>query len=177
MKIPIKKMSSLTVLSDGMSLKLHCAHQLSNDEVKNAPSLWISVEDRKFPCSYISTNLKKQDSPSILVRLSKSFDTVCALFHLIGEERDTILMTEEVVDPILCSEADALLARLVNITGKSRERLLVDLTSFKKGRIGARDELKFVSAKQLQVVVNKMKDMLIKQDSIRGVNENHEEIR
>jgi hypothetical protein len=68
------------------------------------------------------------------------------------------LFIEEKVPEESYKEAESLLWRLSTVTGRPKEDILKELTAFKAG-IAGREDLKFVSERQLPIIIEKMKDM------------------
>ena len=74
---------------------------------------------------------------------------------------ESALIVEERVPKVLFDETDRLLTALSVKTKRNKEDLLYELTAYKKG-VEGRSDLKFVSAKQLPVIKDRMQAMFEK---------------
>ncbi|GMT49844.1 MAG: hypothetical protein IEMM0008_1383 [bacterium] len=161
MKIILNNLRALTIYENYLSLKAHIAnHNLNLDRIKPSTPCQLIVDDRRIHCNIESKN-ERGNKKTILLHLDQSFDTVMKLYRYVVKEKnmELTLMTDEVVDEELYLEAAKLLEELAVKTNRSQRDLLLELTAFRKG-VDGKDELRFVSQKQMVVIIAKMKELL-----------------
>jgi len=161
MKIILNNLRALTIFENYLSLKAHIAnHDLNLSKIKPSTPCLLIVDDRRIPCNIESKN-ERGNKKTILLHLNQSFDTVMRIYRYIVKEKnmELTLMADEVVDEEVYLEAAKLLEELAAKTNRSERDLLLELTAFRKG-VEGKDELRFVSQKQMVVIIAKMKELL-----------------
>jgi hypothetical protein len=162
MKISIEKFGLWSVHEKHISLKVEC-HAKDSIEVKHLEkdtSCALYIKSYKIASQIGSATLGKK-SVNILLRFDHNFKIIEALWNFSNaESHGGYILTEEKTDPELFAIAHRLLREVSVLRGVSPETIMKEVTYFKPGT--ERDELRFVSEKQLPVVRDKLKEILEK---------------
>lgn len=158
MRLPITKFMSLTIHEKHITFKVKCGESnIDSKAVEASEVMLLNVDGLNLICSPESVTTK-DGRLSVLLRFNRSFYVVKKLWALAGveaPERSYIYLSEK-VDETLFNECHLLLKRAAEVEGISEPHLLEKLTAF-KDNVGGKSDLRFVSAKQMTVLVDKLK--------------------
>lgn len=160
MKVSISKIGNINTNKNDITICAFCSGpDLRMDDINVSLKGVLLLGEDKLSCTVNTISKKKNGSYGLTLKVPDSI----ALYSLIHpyhhkSSLDFTLIMHENVDPELHDEADGLLDFLSQQTGINKGDLLCQLTAFKNFP-GKRD-LKLVSAKQMPIVIDKMREML-----------------
>lgn len=157
MKIPIT-VSLISSLENHISIKSHCSNKNVRIDIISGLSCLLVGNKNKFQCKVVSVT-EKDKKLTIQLHSERDITVINSLFPYQYKDNEISLLIEEKIDKQLYKETESLLEELSRKTGNSTSNILLSLTSFKPG-VEGREDLRFVSEKQMVVVNRKIKDIL-----------------
>jgi hypothetical protein len=155
--------TQVCILEKHISVKATC---LNITQIK--PGLLCSLQiSRNDYVGKIASTTENDNRISINLKIERrnhddDANTLRSLLPFQYTDKELALLLEEKVESDLLKEAEVLLYRLSQKTARKPEEVLLDLTAFKPG-VGGRTDLRFVSQKQMLVLVDKMTERLSEQ--------------
>lgn len=143
-------------------ISLRVSRDLADDkdlQLKPGSLCILNIKNHKLAGS-LSSVTERKDKMLILLKFDRDFHIVESIFHSSGgNDSDCSLLVEEKVPAELFDKAEKMLSDLSEKTGKSKQELLIELTS-ERGRFEGREDLRFVSETQMHVIIDKMRKQL-----------------
>lgn len=118
----------------------------------------VIIGNKKLWGSVVSVT-DRMSKVSISLKFDRDLGTLSAFFPFQYVANELVMLMAEVVDAGTKQEAEKLLYALSYKTDKPIKDLLSEFTSFKPG-IDARDDIRLVSEKQMQVIIDKARRKL-----------------
>lgn len=157
MKITVSEIGGIAVNKKHLTLRVYTAQPITKRDVPKSAFSRLDIGGNKFACTVHST-ISTEDRTELTLKFADDRAILAGLHAVHHQQAEGALFVEEKVDLDVFKQADTLLGDLVKFTGQSKARLLINLTSFKPG--AGRDDLRFVSEKQLAVITDKMRERL-----------------
>ena len=164
MKVKISKIGNITTNRNHITILALCPRQtIRMDDINVDIEGILFLGDDKISCTLNTISKKKKGLYGLALKIPDSI-AMYSLIHPYHHKSnlDFTLLLQENVDTSVFNEANRLLDLLSEQTGRKKDELLCELTSFRN--FPGKDDLKLVSAKQMPIVIEKMRGIL-KQES------------
>lgn len=159
MKIPIDYIGGLSVNKKHISLQMQTDSSGNAAHIKKDMFCALYIDGKKVYGDIDSFSPTSSGGLNIRLRIKDEYPVYCLLHPYLHSDIKCFLLTEEVVSPEIVKQAKILLGRLSAQAGKSKHEILMDLTAFKPG-VEGRDDIRFISGKQMPVIIEKMEELL-----------------
>lgn len=147
----IGRQSRLSII--GTCLPSNSDHRLLKPQVQAR----FELNGANIPLRITAVNRRSDEGPSLLLVTDRDLNFFSALYAVQGEEIP--LYVEEAAPRELIEEASALLKVIADKENRKEGDLLKSITAFKPG-VQGREDIKFVSPRQLPVVIRVLKERL-----------------
>jgi len=160
LRVKISKIGNIATNKRHITIYVLCSGQeLRMDDVNVDLKGVLLLGEEKISCTVSTISKKKEGSYGLALKIQDSV----SMYNLIHpyhhkSNLDFTLLLQENIAPDIFNEAGNLLESLSERTGRMKGDLLCELTSFRNFP-GKRD-LKLVSAKQMPVVIKKIRERL-----------------
>jgi hypothetical protein len=166
-KLTVVAVGTVSGTKAGIAARVTCIGD-QNFALKDidAPRCIFQYGQQQFPCSIAPTVSKQRDrSFQLTLKFARRFEIWSAFYHLVYKSGlDIPLIVNTQTPPDQLHEATLLLATVARETGKDKADILAQVTSFPDGRggvVAGKRELKHVSARQMPIVLYKLKEITI----------------
>lgn len=168
MKVRISKIGNITTNKNHITILALCPGQaLRMDDINVDIKGILFLGDDKISCALQTISKKKKGSYGLALTIPDSIATY-SLIHPYHHKSnlDFTLLLQESVDTSVFNEANRLLDLISEQTGREKGELLCELTSFRN--FPGKGDLKLVSAKQMPIVIEKMRGILKQESQEKG---------
>ena len=158
-KISIDYIGGLSVNKKHISLQMQTDSSENAVHIKKDMFCALYIDGEKVYGDIFSFSPTSSGGLNIRLRIKDEYQVYCLLYPYHHSDIKCFLLTEEIVSPEIVKQAKILLGKLSALTGKSKQGILLDLTAFKPG-VEGRDDIRFISGKQMPVIIEKMEEMI-----------------
>lgn len=160
MKLTVTQFGGMSQAEKSITAKVFCHADVSSISALSLMPCLLSIGDKKLRCT--SGKTAQADSNGVVsfqLYFEDNIEVWLVLHPLHHKAADCTLLVGEKIPQALRMRVEELLAKLESVTGRGRKALLLEMTTFRPGRSG-KDDLDFISEKQLKVIIDKMEHML-----------------
>lgn len=158
MKARVEKIRGIAVNENYISANVVCSGVKVGEIIPSLKGIFLLNKER-LSCTVSTVSIKKDGECSLTLKFSDSRRVLNSIYPFHHKSNlDFALLIQENVEPDLYEEASQLLQLIAKQIGQRRGDILYELTSFKD--IKGKRDLRFVSSRQMPVLIDKMRGML-----------------